>query len=133
MVTVVARDGTRDSHARNHDFITFRRGKQLATCKQVIRIWCNTCLVCRACFFAGPHPCAEVVVNVADDVREDGENSSADELATPRKQDKGRRVPRMQAKLVMAAQNSKLRDWTSAALSHYLDVLGVKAPSGRNR
>ena len=39
----------------------------------------------------------------------------------------------MQAKLVMAAQNGKLCDWTRAALSHCLDVLGVKVPSGSNR
>ena len=50
VVTVVAPDGTPDSHAGNHDFITFRRGMQCATCKQVVRIWCNTCPVCHACF-----------------------------------------------------------------------------------
>ena len=72
-------------------------------------------------------------MNVADDVCEDGESSSADELATPRKPDKGRGVARMQAKLVMATQSGKLRNWTRAALSHCLDVLGVKLPSGSNR
>ena len=73
-------------------------------------------------------------MNVADDVCEDGENSSANELATPRKPDKRCGVARMQAKLVMAAQcDGKLRDWTRAALSHCLDVLGVKVPSGSNR
>ena len=112
VVTTVAPDCTPYSHAGNHDVITFRRGTQRATCKPVVRIWCNTCLVCHACFCAGPRPCTEVVVNVADDVCDDGENNIADELATPRKRDKGRRVVRMQAKLVMAAQNGKLRDWT---------------------
>ena len=133
VVTVVAPHGTPDSHAGHHGFITFRRGMQCATCKQVVRIWCNTCLVCHACFSTGPHPCTEVVVNVVDDVCEEGENNSVDELATPRKPDKGRGVATMQAKLVMAAQNGKLRDWTRAALSHCLDVLGVKVPSGSNR
>ena len=132
VVTAVAPDGTPDTHAGNHDFITFRRGMQCATCKQVVRIWCNTCLVCHACYSGGPHPCTEVVVNVVDDVCEDGENNSADELATPRKPDKRRGVARMQAKLVMAEQNGKLCNWTRAALSHCLDVLGVKVPSGSN-
>ena len=68
VVTIVAPDGTPNTHAGNHDFITFQRGMQCATCKQVVRIWCNTCLVFHACFSAGPHPCTEVVVNVADDV-----------------------------------------------------------------
>ena len=105
---------------------------QCATCKQVVRICGNTCLVCHACFCAGPHPCTQVVVNVADDVCGDGENNNADELATPRKLDKRRGVAKMQAKLVMAVQNGKLRDWTRAALSNSLDVLGVKVPSGSN-
>ena len=96
-------------------------------------MWSNTCLVCHACFYAGPHPCTQVVVNVADDVYENGETNSADELATPCKPDKRRGVDRMPAKSVMAAQNGKLRNWTRAALSHYLHVLGVKVPSGSNR
>ena len=49
-------------------------------------------------------------MNVADDVCDDRENNSADELATPRKADKGHRVARMQARLVIAAQNGKLRN-----------------------
>ena len=65
---------------RYHDSITFRRGMQCATCKQVVRIWCNACLVCFSCFSIGPHPCTKVVVNVADDVWEDGENNSAEEI-----------------------------------------------------
>ena len=122
VVTVVALHGTPESHAGNHDFITLHRGMQCATCRQVIRA-----------SFAGQHPCAEVVVNVADDVFEEGENNSAHELATPHKLDKRRGVATMEAKLVMAAQNGKLRDWTRVALSHCFDVLGVKVPSGTNR
>ena len=38
VVTVVAPDGTPDTHAGNHDFITFRRGMRCATCKQVVRM-----------------------------------------------------------------------------------------------
>ena len=64
----------------------------------------------RSCFSAGPHPCTEVVVSVANDVCDEGESNSADKLATPRKLDKGRCVVKMQANLVMAAQNDKLRD-----------------------
>ena len=105
VVTVVAPDCTPDTYASNHDFITFQRGMQCATCKQVISNWCNTCLVCHACFSSGPHPCIEVVVNVVDDVCEDGENNSANKLATPCKLDKRRGVAKMQAKLVMGAQN----------------------------
>ena len=300
MVSIFAPDGTPDSHAGNHDFITFRRGTECATCKQVVRIWCNTCLVCHACFCASPRPCGEVVVNVADrgchrdaqpffffllrqplsdvwwlptnrhrlptnrhrlhtnrhrlhtnrhrlhtnrhrlhtnrhrlptnrhrlhtnrhrlhtnrhrlhtnrhrlptnrhrlptnrhrlhtnrhrlhtnrhqlptnrhrlhtnrhrlhtnrhrlhtigrighseffflllwqplvagDVCDEGENNSADELATPRKPDKGRGVARMQAKLVMAAQNGKLSDWTRGALLHCLEVLDVKVAGSSNQ
>ena len=133
MVTTVAPDGNPDSHAGNHDFITFRRGMQCATCKEVVRIWCNTCLVCHACFCAGPRPCTEVMVNVANDVCDEGENNSADELATPCKPDKGRCVARMQAKIVMAAQNGKLCNWTREALSHSLRVLGVKVPGSSYR
>ena len=76
--------------------------------------------------------CGDMVVNVVDDVRDEGENNSADELATPRKPDKGRGVARMQAKLVMAAQNGRLRDWTKGALLNCLDVLGVKVAGNSN-
>ena len=133
MVSTVAPDGTPDSHAGNHDFITFRRGKECATCKKEVRIRCNTCLVCHACFCASPRPCGDVVVNVVDDVCDEGENNSADELATPRKPDKGRGVARMQAKLVMAVQNGRLCDWTKGALLNCLDVLGVKVAGNNNR
>ena len=72
-------------------------------------------------------------MNVADDVCEAGENNSADELATPLKLEKRRDVARMQVKLVMVAQNGKLRDCTRTVLSCFLDVLGVKVLSGSNR
>ena len=41
--------------------------------------------------------------------------------------------PKMQAKLVMEAQNGKLRDWTKGALLNCLDVLGVKVACNSNR
>ena len=129
VVRTVAPDGTPDSHAGNHDFITFRGGMECATCKKEVRIWCNTCVVCHACFCASLRPCGDVVVNVVDDVCDEGENNSADELATSRKPNKGRSVARMQAKLVMAAQNGRLRDWTRGALVHCLDVLGMNVAS----
>ena len=133
MVSIVAPDGTPDSHAGNHDFITFRRGTECATCKKVVHIWCNTCLMSHACFCASLCPCGEVVVSVADDVCDEGENNGADELVTPRKPDKGRGVARMQAKLVIAAQNGKLRDWSRGALFQCLEVLGVKVAGSSNR
>ena len=58
----------------------------------MVCIWCNTFLVCHACFCASPRPCVDVVVNVVDDVSDEGENNSTDEFATPRKPDKGRGV-----------------------------------------
>ena len=103
VVSTVAPDGTPDSHAGNHGFITFRRGMHCATCKQVVRIWCHTCMVCHACFCAGLRPCGEVVKNVADDVCDEGENNSAHQLPTLRKPSKGHGVARMQAKWVMGA------------------------------
>ena len=133
VVSIVAPDGTPDSHAGNHDFITFRRGMECATCKKEVRIWCNTCLVCHACFCASPRPCGNVVVNVVDDVYDEGENNSADELATPRKPNQRRGVARMQAKLVMATRNGRLRDWSKGALLNCLDVLGVKVAGNSNR
>ena len=132
VVSTVAPDGTPDSHAANHDFIPFRRGTECATCKKVVRIWCNACLVCHACFCASPRPCGEVVVSVADDVCDEGENNSADDLVTQGKPDKGRGVSRMQAKLVMAAQNGKLGDWTRGALLQCLEVFGVKVADSSN-
>ena len=113
VVSAVAPDGTPEPHAGNHDFITFGRGMECATCKNEVRIWCNTCLVCR--------PCGNVVANVVDDVCDDGENNSADKLATAREPNKGRGVARMQAKLVMATQNGRLRDWSQGA---FLELSG---------
>ena len=133
VVTLVAPHGNPDTHACNHDLITFRRGMQCATCKEVVRVWCNTCLVCHACFSVGPHPCTALVVNVVDDVCEEGEINSASELATPHKPNKRHGVARMHAKLVMAAQSGKLREWTRAVLSRCLDALGVTVPVGSKR
>ena len=39
----------------------------------------------------------------------------------------------MQAKLVIAAQNGRLRDWSKGALLNCLDVLGVKLAGNSNR
>ena len=100
VVTIVAPGGNPGTHVGNHDFITFRRGMQCATCRQVARICCNTCLVCHACFSGGPHPCTLVVLNVVDDVCEDGENNNADESATPRNPYKRRGVAGMLSKLL---------------------------------
>ena len=133
VVRTVAPDGTPDSHAGNHDFITFRRGMECATCKKKVPMWCNTCLVCHACFCASPRPCGDVVVNVVDDVCDEGENNSADELAAARKPNKGRGVARMRAQLVMAAQNGRLRDGTTGALLNCLDVLGMKVAGNSTR
>ena len=72
-------------------------------------------------------------MNVVGDVCDEGENNSADELATTRKPNKGRSVARMQAKLVMAAQNGRVRVWTRVALVHCLDVLGIKVASNNTR
>ena len=74
-----------------------------------------------------------MVVNVVDDVCDERENNSANELATPRKPDKGRGVARMQAKLVMAAHNGRLGGWTKGALLNCIDVLGVKVAGNSNR
>ena len=53
--------------------------------------------------------------------------------ATPPKPDKGRRMARMQAKLVMAVRNGKLRDCTRGAPLHCLDVLSVRVAGSSNR
>ena len=79
VVAIVAPDGTPHTLAGNHDFFTFCNGMECSTCKHLVRMWCSTCLVCHACFFAGAHPCTEVAVNVANDVCEDAKNDSADE------------------------------------------------------
>ena len=133
VVSIVASDGTPDSHACDHDFITFRRGRECATCKKELRTLCNTCLVCHACFCASPRPCGNVVVNGVDDVCDEGDINSADELATQRKPNKLRGVAGMQAKLVIAAQHGRLRDWSKGALLNCLDVLGVKVAGNSDR
>ena len=132
MVTVVAPHVTLETHVCNHDFFKFRRGIECATCKEMCPP-CNTSLVCHACFSADPRPCIYAVVNVADDVCEDGQDNSADELAAPLKPNKGCVIARMHAKLVMPAQSGKLPDWSRITLSDCLDVLGVRLRSGNNR
>ena len=72
-------------------------------------------------------------MSVADDICDEGENNSADELVTPRKPDKGRGVARMQAKFVMVAENGKLRDWSRGAMLQCLEVLGVKVAGSSNQ
>ena len=72
-------------------------------------------------------------MNVADDVCDEGENNSADDVVTPRKPDKARGVAKMQAKLVIAAQNGKLHDWRRGTLLQCLEVLGVKVAGSSNR
>ena len=42
-------------------------------------------------------------------------------------------MARMRAKLVMAAQNGRLRDWSKGALLNCVDVLGVKVAGNSNR
>ena len=76
---------------------------------------------------------SEVALQVVDNVCDNMENNGADELVTPRKPNQRCGVARMQAKLVMAATTGKLRDWPKGTVSHCLDVLGVKLPSGNNR
>ena len=60
--TLVEPDGSPAQHGGNHDFFTFRRGIDCAVCRQSMRIWCNTCLVCHTCFVKDPRPCGEAVV-----------------------------------------------------------------------
>ena len=133
VVTIVAPDHSLGMHVGNHDFFTFWRGMVCATCGRSVPIWCNKCLGCHACFYANLHPCTEVAFHIADDVCEDVENNSADEPVTPRKPDQRHDVAKMQAKLVVAAKNGKLGDWTKGTLSHCFDVLGVDLPSVSNR
>ena len=133
VVTIVAPDGTPETHVGSHDFFTFRRGIECATCKQSACMCCNTCLVCHACFSAYPRPCTEAAVNVVDHVCEVDENNNATKMCTSCKPNKGRVVAGMQAKLVMAAESGKVRDWPRTTLSHCLDWLGVTLPSGTNR
>ena len=68
--TLVEPDGSPAQHGGNHDLFTFRRGMDCAVCRQSVRIWCNTCLVCHTCFVKDPRPCGEAVVQVVDDVAE---------------------------------------------------------------
>ena len=94
---MVEPDGSPAQHGGNHDFFTFRRGMGCAVCRQSVRIWCNTCLVCHPCFVKDPRPCGEAVVPVVDDAAEAAENNSEEEAVAPRKSDPKRALARAQA------------------------------------
>ena len=131
--TLVEPDGSPAQHGGNHDFFTFRRGMDCAVCRQSVRIWCNTCLVCHTCFVKDPRPCGEAVVQVVDDAAEAAENNSEEEAVAPRKSDPKRALARAQAKLVRAAKAGTLRDWTCARICDCLASMGVKVPNSKNR
>ena len=131
--TVVEPDGRPAQHGRHHVFITFRRGMDCAVCRQRVRIWCNSCLVCHTCSVKGPRPCAEPTVQVVDDAAEAAENDIEEEAVAARKLDTKRALARAQAKLVCAAKASTLRDWTRARIPDCLGAMGVKVPYNMNR
>ena len=62
--TVVEPDGSAAQHGGNHDFFTLCRGMDRALCRQSVRFWCNTCLVCHTCFVKDPRPCGEAMVRL---------------------------------------------------------------------
>ena len=126
--TVVETDGSPAQHGGNHDFFTFRRGMDCVVCRQSVRIWCNTCLVCHTCFVKDPRLCGEAVVQVVDDAAEAAENNSEEEAVAPRKSDPKHALARAQAKLVCAAKARTLRDWTRARICDCLGAMGVKVP-----
>ena len=130
---VVEPHGSPTLHGGNHDFFTFRRGKECAVCRQSVRIWCNTCLVCHTCFVKDPRPCGEAMVQVVDDAAEAAENITEEKAVAPRKSDSKRALARAQAKLVCAAKAGTLRDWTRTCICDCLGALGVKVPYSKNR
>ena len=131
--TLVEPDGSPAQHGGNHDFFTFRRGMDCAMCRQSVRIWCNTCLVCHTPFVKDPRPCGEAVVQVVDDSAEAAENNSEEEAVAPRKSDPKRALARAQAKLVCAAKSGTLRDSTRARICDCLASMGVKVPNSKTR
>ena len=131
--TLVEPDGSPAQHGGNHDFFTFRRGMDCAVCRQSVRIWCNTCLVCHTCFVKDPRPCGEAVVQVVNDAEEAAENNSEEEAVAPRKSDPKRALARAQAKVVCAAKAGTLRVWTCARICDCLASMGVKVPNSKNR
>ena len=100
-------------------------------CRQSVRLWCNTCLVCQTCFVKDPRPCGEAMVQVVDDAAEAAENISEEEAVAPRKSDSKRALARAQAKLVCAAKAGILCDWTRTRICDCLGALGVKVPYTR--
>ena len=120
-------------HGGNHDFFTFQRGMECAVCRQSLRIWCNTCLVCHTCFVKDPRPPLEATVQVVEDAAEAAENSSEEEAVAPRKSDPKRALARARAKLVCAAKAGTLRGWTRARICDCLGAMGVKVPYNMNR
>ena len=131
--TVVEQDGSPAQHRGNHDFFTFRRGIDCAVCRQSLRIWCNTCLICHTCFAKDPRPCGEAVVQVVDDAAEAAENNSEEEAVAPRKSDPKRALARAKANLVCTAKAGTLRDWTRARMCDCLGAMGVKVTYNMNR
>ena len=130
---MVKPDGSPAQHGGNHDFFTSRRGMHCAVCRQSVRIWCNTCLVCHTCFVKDPRPCGEAMVQVVDHAAEVAENNSEEEAVARRKSDPKRALARAQAKLVCAAKAGTLRDWTRARICDCLGAMGVKVPYNMNR
>ena len=131
--TLVEPDGSTAQHGGNHDFFTFRRGMDCAVCRQSVRIWCNTSLVCHTCFVKDPRQCDEAVVQVVDDAAEAAENNSEEEAVSPRESDPKRALARAQANLVCAAKAGTLLDWTRAGICDCLASKGVKVPNSKNR
>ena len=101
-------------------------------CRQSVRIWCNTFVVCHTCFIKHPRPCGEAMVQVVDDAAEAAENNSEEEAVAPRKSDPKRALARAQAKLVCAAKAGTLRDWTRTRI-YDLGAMDVKVPYSMNR
>ena len=117
----------------NHDLFTFRGGMECAVCRQSVRIWCNTCLVCHTWFVKDPRPIDEAMVRVVDDAAEAAENNNEEEAVAPRKSDPKRALARAQAKLVCAAKAGTLRDRTHARICDCLGAMGVTVPCSVNR
>ena len=130
---VVEPDGSLAVHGGNHDFFTFRGAMECAVCRQSVRIWCNTCLVCHTCFVKDPRPCGEAMVQVVDDAAKAAENNSKEEAVAPRKSYSKRALARAHAKRVGAAKVGTLCNWTRARICNCLGALGVKVPYNMNR
>ena len=106
---------------------------QHAVCRQSVRIWCNTFLVCHPCFVKDPRQCGEAMVQVVDDAPEATENNSKEEAVAPPKSAPKRALARAHAKLVWDAKAGTLPDWTRARICDSLGAMGVKVPYNMNR